>query len=806
MYKNYLKVALRNIWKYKSTTSVIVIGLALAFGVSLLLILTAYFELSYDQFHTKKDDIYRLYRITRRPDHIERSPIMPAPLQPAIQQAFPEVQHAVRYLDASAVIEYGDKQFDLMVRFVDEDFLNIFSFPLIEGNPESVLSDPGNITLTENTATLLFGNDSPIGKTIRVKQGEYVKELVVSGISRELPKNSTIKYHALTRFENDVDYLSQKDRWDNTYHNLFIQLNEKTSPSAFEKKLVAFTEQHYEEDIDQLRQEGAVPDEQGNFISLHLQPLTDLHFNRSLNESSGGTQIGFATMLLILGILLLLVAAFNFINLNLARYLVRTKEAGIRKVMGAKPKDLITQLTGEALCIGFISILAGGFLFYDLIPVYNSYFNQSLSVGQFQHPFIWVTLGVGFILLIVLAGTYPAFWLSRINILESLAGKLKISSTSGIRNILIIFQFGVACLLIACTMTTWRQIQYLRNKPLGFNKEQVLSIPIGQGTNSDKVIERMRQELSLNPKILNISAVDDNIGRGLDGSSMVSKMGFVHEGRSILTHWLQTDYDYIETMDIELLQGRGFDRKYASDSARSLIINRAMAEQLGNENVLGTTLQIDDDKDMEVIGIVENYHFESLHSQIEPITMTLTRSWPLEYLYVRVQPESLAETVSQIKNAWEQIVPQTPFEASFLDENTDRLYQNEQRLAKIFLSAAFITILISCMGLFAIALMDIRLRKKEIGIRKILGATVSSIFMLISSRFLRLVFVSLILSIPIAWYAMNRWMEGFAYRAEFPWWIFIITAATAVLIAQLTVGVQSIRAAQANPVDAIKDE
>ena len=411
----------------------------------------------------------------------------------------------------------------------------------------------------------------------------------------------------------------------------------------------------------------------------------------------------------------------------------------------------------------------------------------------------------GFLFITLLAGGYPAWVVSALNTIMTVKGKLTTGRKHYLRNTLMVVQFVLSSLLIICTFIAWQQLQYLRNKPLGYNKEEIISIPIGSTIESEKAITLLRGRLAREPRVISVSAADINMGRGRDGSSQTSIVGFDYKDRSVKTHWQLIDYDYLKTFGIQLLQGRDFSREYGIDSL-AVVINEQMAKQLGEKEVIGTMLPISDDSKYQVIGVVKDFHFKSLHREIAPLSMTIRRDWPLQYIFVRVQGGALASSLEMVKKAWKEVDPSNLFEASFLNENTDRQYQKETRMSKIFMSGAVLTILISCMGLFAIVLLVIVQRTREIGIRKVLGAGVTHIVTLVSKDFVKLVLIGIIIATPLAWYAMNAWLQDFAYRIQIQWWVFVLAGLAALLIAFITLSFQSIKAALSNPVKSLRSD
>ncbi|MDP5139188.1 MAG: ABC transporter permease, partial [Spirosomaceae bacterium] len=401
---------------------------------------------------------------------------------------------------------------------------------------------------------------------------------------------------------------------------------------------------------------------------------------------------------------------------------------------------------------------------------------------------------------------YPAWMISRFNTVEVLKGKVKKSASSGsLRNTLIVVQFSISVLLIACTIVVWNQLNYLRNKPLGFNQKQVISVPVGNGINGYKLLDFFRNELANQPQIVSVTGADNNLGTGNDGHNYMSVFGFGIDGKEYKTNGLNIDFDYIETLDLQLIAGRSFDRKYTTDSSEACVINETMAKQLGGkEKALGKVLPLDGDK--KIIGIVRDYHFQSLRNKMESNTLFFNKDFGINYLFVKVNGNSPVATMELLKKTYLTYKSDGEFLGSFLDENTRNQYKKEERISKIFSTAALLAILLSCVGLFAIALMVIRNRTKEIGVRKVLGADISTLVNLLSRDFLKLVLAAIVIATPIAYYGMNKWLEEFSYRTTIQWWMFAISGILAVVIALVTVGFHAIRAASANPVKSLRSE
>lgn len=784
--------------------AIVVFGMAIAFAASLLLSLTAYHELSYDQFHENKDHLYQLYFEEQRPRGVEASATMPVPLAPALKAEYADIKYITRFgSSAYSIVRHKEKEINLVVRAVDPDFLNMFTFPIRTGNDKSPLGNLNDIVLTEYCARVLFDKENPIGKTVEMRSGDQWQTFTVTAIAKDFPRNSSFSFDILSRFEHFRAYRELTSSWDSDNHEVFVQLRDNATQAAFEKQTVSFIHKHYADKTASMKRDGSLPDKGGEILRLRTIPFTDVHFSEASFVGDGASRL-YAYLLLVISAFILFIACVNFVNLSLARSFTRSREIGIRKVMGALRWQLITQFWGEALIVCVLALAAGLGIAYLLLPYYKQVFYQAMSVDILKNPLVITYVISGFLLVTLLAGGYPAWMVSAFKTIETVKGKLPVGRSHRVRNSLMVVQFVLSSLLIICTIIVWQQLQYLRTKPLGYNKEQVISLPIGPKIEPEKALTLLRNRLAKEPRIVSVTGTDMNIGSGRDGSSFTSIMGFDYKNKGIKTHWLRVDYDYLKTMDIQLLAGRDFSRSYGMDTS-GVLINETMAKQLGEKDPLTAVLDLDGTK-LQVLGVVKDFHFKSLHRELTPLTMVVRPNWPVNYIFIRVQPSDLPGSMDLIKKAWAEVNPQATFQASFLDENTDRTYTKESRMSKIFMNGAVLAILISCMGLFAIALLVIVQRTKEIGIRKVLGAGVSDIVTLVSKDFLLLVVIAIVIASPIAWYVMHNWLQSFYYRIHIAWWVFGVAAILALLIAFLTLSLQSVKAALRNPVSSLRSE
>lgn len=803
MLSNYLKIAFRNLWKHKLFSGINVFGLGAAVGAGLLLMLTALQQFSFDRFHENGDRIYRAYLESYRSRGLERSANMPTPLQPIVQEEAGGIVQAVRWRGGGATVEYEGERYQTGIRYTDPAFFQMFSFKLLEGDPARVLASPNSLVLSESEAVKFFGTiKGAVGRELKVIAGGAPMNLQVTGLVEDKPHASSLNYEMITRFENAPDYRGNADNWDNHNHYLFLQLEEGESPQAAEQQLAPITQKYFSGNIERIELEGASAPDGGPVLRLKLQPLHALRFDRDVSKD--GISRAFPIGLLIGVFFILGIACINFVNLTLGSSITRSREVGVRKVLGASRQQLIGQFWGEALLVAGLALLLGLVLAQFLLPDFNRLFRADIALN---HPHLFLSIGLILLGVGLLGGGYPALALSRFQAAAVLKGDTRAQRPGRLRNLLVLAQFAISVLLISCTIIIGQQLHYLRHKPLGFNKEEVLSIPLSHDLDAPQLLERLRNELAGNPRVKSISAGYNNFGLGKDGSMYTSVISFTQGEREHYTHWQAAGYDFTEALEIPLVEGRSFSKGHPTDTAHAILINETFAKQLGEGPYVGKALEMEPRR--EVIGVMKDFHFQSLEKPIEPLSVVLANpggSFPMNYIFVRISPDEVPQTMQALEATWKAIAPQAPFEASFLNENTNRLYRVEEAMGQLFVAAAVLAIILSCMGLFGIAVLAISQRTKEIGIRKVLGASVAGIVGLLSRDFLKMVALGILVAAPLAWLAMQAWLKNYAYRIDVQWWVFLLAGALAVLIAFVTLSLQSVRAARANPVEALRSE
>ncbi|RDC62703.1 permease prefix domain 2-containing transporter [Adhaeribacter pallidiroseus] len=803
MLKHYFTIGWRHLWRNKGYTAINVVGLAVAFCICVFLFLTAYLQLTYDSFHQHKEQIFQAYLFANDPAKATRSGAMPLPLTPTLKAEYAEVEAATRVLrNSKSLVSYQDKHFDQDVVLTDADFLKIFTFPLLHGNPETALVDLNSILLSQRLAQILFGNGDPIGKVVQHTSGGKKKAFIVTGVLADAPTNSTIRYDALIRIENMPGYRADQNNWDAFSHQAYIKLKPQVNLKTFERRLKPFAPKYLQQSLVDLKKKGARPDAQGDILALRVQQLSKIHFDR---EISNGPPIAIVYALLGIGFFILLIACFNFINLSIARAFTRAKEMGVRKYLGALKTQLFVQIWGESGITCFIGLALGALLAYVLLPEFNAVFDSRLQLIHLLQPgFIAFLLGV-FGIITVIAGGYPAWLMSRFNAVAVLKGKISLKRPGFLRNSLLVTQFALSCLLTCCTLVALQQVDYLRQKPLGFEKEQLISIPVGNQVNGRQVLQRLRNKLTTDPAVLAVTGAGVNLGKGKDRSTSRTTLNFDYQGRDLSANWLLIDYDYLKILKIPVITGREFDPAYPSDSVDRLIITASLAQAMGEKQALGTFLHVAGRR-QQVIGVIPDFHLYSVAEEQKPIILHLSAAEPINYIFVRVAPQSLTGAMHKMKKLWREVAPGSEFLGSFLDENVNAWYQDEEMMARIFSMASVIAILLSCSGLFAVALLVMEQRTKEIGIRKVLGASFTDILFILSKDFVKLVLVALVIAIPLAWFGMQQWLNSYSYRIQINGWLFAIVAIMAIALTLVMIGFQSLKAAVRNPVKSLRTE
>ena len=786
MFRNYLKIALRNIRKHKGYSFINIAGLAIGIAACLLLFLWVRDELSYDRYHDKADRIYRVISQYEAEGKTRRFGWTSAPVGPALVNEFPEIEKAVRFARNGFVVSYQNKRFVEQVYFTDPEVFDVFSFPLVKGNPKNALKEPYSIVISEEMSRKYFGDEDPLGKIITL--GEQ-RDYRITGIFKDIPQNSHFRFRFLGLFS---DYASSHfDQWGISNYWTYILVSENFSPDEFEEKIPPFVEKHRGKDSRYVYK-----------TSYPLQALTRIHLYSNLRGEIGpNSSMGIIYIFSAIAVFILLIACLNYINLSTARYAIRAKEVGLRKVIGATRPQLIKQFLGETFLFSFIALPLSVMLAELFLPLFNSLSGKKLAVHYFDNIFLVPVLA--FIILFVgfASGIFPAFFISTLKPVSALRGMFKASSKgSALRKTLIVGQFAISILFLVSTFIVFSQLNYMRNRNLGLDKEHVVTLPIYDKDVLGK-LETIKNEFLQSSSVLNVSVSNFFPGK----ATMYQNYRYegMSESENPMIRWLVVDHAFIETFGIELVAGRNFSKRFPSDIDHAYILNESAVKEIGWESPVGKELEIMNKG--PVIGVVKDFHFRPLHQKIEPAALYIYPKL-FQYISVRISPTDFSRSLDFLKAKWQALVPGQTFQYSFLDEDFDNLYKAEMRLGKIFTVVTFLAIFIACLGLFGLAAFEALQRTKEMGIRKVLGASAAGIVLLLSKEFTKWVLLANIIAWPVAYYAMNRWLQNFAYRINIGPLIFIQSAVLALLVALLTVSYQAMKVSLANPVDTSRYE
>ncbi len=807
MIKNYLKIAWRNLFRNKFHSTINIAGLVIGFTIGITILLMVYSQLGFDKFHKNKTRLYQAYEAFNKQTGEEISAVFGFPAATVYKAEAQAIDKTSRFLFGGSVAFYNDKELEVPVMLVDEDFLSMFTFPVIKGNKANPLKNLTDIVITEFTAKKIFGTEDPVGKTIKASAGNGLQAMTVSAVVKDFPVNSSIKFDALARIENSSNYAADKNNWNNQNHPLYIQLKDGATQQQAENQLREINKKYLSEWYSSLQKEGAKPDKRGDIFATRLLPFKDIHFSPQISRSGTISRAQVFTVLSV-GLFIILIACFNFININLSNAFTRSKEIGVRKCLGAAKGKLFTQLWGESFLVCLIAFMLSLGLVNIVIHLINSKvkLNMPLSSMMWQPQFLM--LGVGLLLFVsLIAGGYPSWVMAKFKVVETLKGKVNLKRKSILRNSLIVMQFVIACIMISSTYIIYKQFKHLQQADLGINKDYIISVPLYKADKGRETIEKLRTRLASNPGILYVTGSSINIGLGKDKSSSKSTNGFDYKDKKITTNIASIDYDYLKTFGLKPIAGREFDRSFGTDTLFNVIVSESVAKQFNEKELVGQQILVDSAfPRWNIIGIFPDFHLYSMHEKIEPLTLVMDNHAGLNYCFIKVTSQNALSCMEAIKTEMALLEPGREFKGSFVDENINNWYAQERLMSVLFSIAAAIAVILSCMGLLAMVLLIIQQRVKEIGVRKVLGASVQHISILISKDFLILVFIAVLIATPIAWFAMNKWLQGFPYRIEIRWWMFALVAVVALLIALITISINTIRAAMQNPVKSLRTE
>lgn len=799
MISNYFKIAIRNILRHKVHSFINVVGLAVGMACTTLILLWVHYELSFDHYHEKADRIYRLATYGAIGKMKGGYAVSNYIAGKTLAKDYPEVERSVRFqkIPFKTLIRYEDKQyFEDNIFMADDTVFSIFTFPLVKGDPQDVLKSAFSVVITEDLALKYFGDEDPIGRVIKT---DSQFDLTVTGVMKNVPPNSHFIFNALVSFETlryvHEDYQKEiEEDWLDHDNYTYLLLREAYDYRDLEQKFPAFIEKYMGETLKAL----------GAKVEYFLQPLTHIHLNPKLGHDMDNGNLAYVYALSIIAIFVLFIACINFWNLSTARSASRAKEVSVRKALGAHRSSLVHQFFSETFLLSFVSFVISLGLVEIALPLFRSLTGSELSFNYIIMPrFILGYLGlVSFVAFV--AGSYPAFFLSAFQPIKVLTGKCKAGATGiRIRSVLVTFQFTISIGLIIGSVISSSQLSYMKQKKLGFNKEQIVVIRI-VGDSLRKMIRTVKAELISIPGIIEVAASSHVPGRVSDWHAFVPQGHNLSQTR--VMGKISINPDFIQTMGIQIVDGRNFSHDIISDRSESILINEAAARRYDWKNPVGKTIRLlMNDTNKTVIGVVRDFHLRSLHHEIMPLYIDYD---PTDFLYIstKIKPDDVSITLNDLRKKWAEIAPGQPFDYFFLDESFDLQYRAEEKLDLILSYFTLLVILVACLGLFGLASFTAEQRTKEIGIRKALGATASSIVILLSKEFTKWVFLANIIAWPITYVAMNHWLQNFAYRIKIGLGTFIFAGVLALAIALLTVGYQAIKAARANPVKALRYE
>lgn len=806
MIKNIFKVAWRNLLKNKFHSGINIFGLLIGFTIGIIVLLAVYSQVSFDNFHKKGDRLFQAYEVFNHQEGEEVSSVFGFPAAPVFKAESPAIEKASRYLYGGNNCLYNEKELELPVMLVDADFLDMFTFPVVKGNRTNPLSRLTDLVITETSAKKIFGNEDPIGKAVKASAGNGLQAMIVSAVVKDFPQNSSIKFDALARIENRSDYAENKNNWNNQHHPVYVLLKEGATQQQAEMQLRQINKKYLAEWSVNMVKESAKRDRNGDVFSTHLLPFKDVHFSPKISQAAIGK--GQIITVLLVGLLIILIACFNFININLSKVFTRSKEIGVRKCLGAAKGKLFTQFWAESFLVCLIAFILSLLMVNVIIYFINraERINMPLTTMMWQPGFLLLAIGL-LLFVSLIAGGYPSWLMTRLNLVETLKGKVSLKRKSMLRNSLIVFQFIIACIMISCTFIIYKQFKYMQQADLGINKDYVISVPLNRSGMGRETINKLRSRLAGNPNILSITGSSINIGTGKDKSSSKSTSGFDYKDKKISTNIATVDYDYLKTFGIKIIEGRDFDKSFGTDTMANVIVSEAVAKQFAEKNLVGSRIIADSAAPAwNIIGVFPDFHLYSMHEKIEPLTLMMDQQAGISYCFIKTNAQHALSTMESIKKEMALLEPGREFKGSFLDENINNWYAQERMMSILFSIAAAVSILLSCMGLLAMVLLVIQQRVKEIGVRKVLGASIRHISFLISREFLLLVLIAVCIAIPVSWMAMNKWLQGFPYRIEIHWWMFLMVAVVALLITFITISFNTVRAAMQNPVKSLRTE
>ncbi|GGM79214.1 ABC transporter permease [Dyadobacter beijingensis] len=794
MFKNYLKIAIRNLTRNKVFSVINIAGLSLGLTCCMLIVLYTKDEVSFDRFQANKDRLYRIMVTSKGENETRTFGSTNAIHGPTFKQDIPEVKEVVRAQSSTFVVKKGNEILKEDILFADEPFFTVFSMPLLSGDPETVLSDIHSIVVSEDLAEKYFGDANAVGQTMNLKIGDDFEPFVVSGVAKRCPQNSSIQFDAVLPFKFQEARGWTDTEWMGFYMNTFLLLHEKADYHAVAQKMNLVSK-------SKMMEEAAKHKDFKMQVTFALMPFLDMHLQSENGDLRNGLDHAsspvYSYILSGIAIFILLIACINFVNLTVARSLNRAKEIGVRKVVGSLRKQLIYQFLGESFLLSFIAFTFAIALTQVVLPVFNDLANKQLALSYLLDSGL-VTGYIGLFLMTgLVAGVYPALVLSGFSPVQTLYNRARLTQKNYLTKGLVIFQFALSVCLVIGTIVIYSQFKYLTNKNLGYNDKNLVSISLGRGGSGKEILEVVQNELQHTAGIASVAAFNGNY------NGTVAQV----DGQEIGFGYIGVDDHFLGTLQIPVLQGRNFSKAFSTDPADAIVVNEAFVKKAGLKNPIGQEVDfVWKNKKLKIIGVIRDYHYASLKDTIKPLVLTQDPGYRLGTLFAKLDSKDIPATIRSIEKIFRQHVKYLPFEYKFEDEANLKRYESEAKWKQMITLAAVLSIFVSCIGLFGLATFNAEMRIKEVGIRKVLGASVTSIAALLSMDFVKLVIVSIIIALPVSYYGANIWLEDFPYRIAMSWSYFAWAALLAMAIAVLTVSYQSIRAALMNPVKSLRND
>lgn len=794
MLKNYFKTAIRNLFHNKVYSFINIAGLSLGLACAMLIILYLKDEVSYDRFHANGNHIYRIFQQATAPNGEVRRMGITGDIQgPRFTAKIPEIKAFARVQGGYADIKKGTDINPQPLLVVDSNFFSLFSFPLLSGNPKTALLQPNAVVLSEDAAKKYFGSTDAMGKTMLLKMNDQFSPYTVTGVAKRCPQNSSIQFNMLLPKKVSAEAEHGNQSWSSSFLTTYVLLYPEANIKTVEAKMTKIFEEDAPELVKQMEEATHM-----KFNGLYmLQPFTDIHLNNNMDryDISGASNLAYSYILSGIAFFILIIACINFVNLTLARSLKRAKEIGIRKVAGGSRKQLILQFLGESSILCLVAFALAIVITQLLLPVFNRLSNKALEVSYLLD----VKLVAGYISLFIItslsAGLYPALVLSRYNPVQTLYSRFTLAGKNYLQKSLVVLQFAIATFLISATLTIFSQFNFLTTEKLGYDDSNLVLVN-KTGLKPDEA-RLFKEELMKNQDILGVAPKDN--GYSFNGGKINGDSGIGFANVAI-------NESYLPLLKIPIVKGRNFSPAFSSDSSLSILVNESFVKKAGWKEPLGQQLVINENEKYKVIGVVKDYHFKALNEEILPEVFSMKGADGYGMVYIKIKPNSETASLRHIEKVFKKLFPLNPFSFTFKDQENLKNYESEAKWKQIMLYAAILTIFISCIGLFGLSVLSAEKRTKEIGIRKVLGASVGIVVAILSTDFLKLVVIALLVAMPLSWLAASKWLENYPYRITLSWWMFAAVGLLVVFIAVATVASQAIKAAVANPVKSLRTE